>query len=261
MPFGRILRRISRVVLPIAGAAVGSLVGMPQLGAAAGSSIGAALNGGNLRQSLLSGAGTYVGSSIGSSLGSNLGTVGQAAGNAGINLGSSVAGDSIGAQIGNFIGNTAPGLATTLGSTSIGGALGAYAGNSIADAYSGMDMVGRTSPATQQGPAAFSPKQEAQQGQPASISGLGALTGDQQATNLATQGVYGQGNGPAEQSYYLNLLNRRLVDEGGRVNENAQVAPIEQSYLQRLGINSSGNSSNLLEAINRWRQQQQTQAA
>ena len=66
---------------------------------------------------------------------------------------------------------------------------------------------------------------------------FGALTPTQQRTNLATQGVYGAGVGPEAEDYYMNLLQRNLLTEGGQMqNINQALAPVERQYLSRRGL-------------------------
>ncbi len=89
---------------------------------------------------------------------------------------------------------------------------------------------------------------------PPSLSGLGQLTPAQRTSNIATKGVYGEGADTPEQKYFLNQINRRLVDESGNVDAGMDdISAIEQSYLQKLGLGGYGNTSNLLEAISKWK--------
>lgn len=231
--------------LPIAAAIAGSLL-LPGVGTAAGAAIGAGtasagLNysqthnlGQALKAGVISGGGTYAGNVIGGSLGAGMGTVGDAAV-------SSLPANAFGSYVGNSI-------PAAIGSTSIGSVLGGYAGNSIAS-----DMTAPKPKANPMaGPAPFQPKQQAEAGMPASLSGLSGLTGGQQATNLATQGVYGGGNGPEEQKYFVNMENRKLVDKSGKVSDMSGLTPIEQAYLQRIGLGGARNSKSLLEAMTKW---------
>lgn len=251
------------VVAPIAGATLGSVV--PGLGTYVGASLGAGLGSGAanyshnhdfgsaLKSAGLSAAGSYAGASLGNAfLGDKLGTVGNALSkNTGINLGSSVAGDSIGAKIGNFAGNVAPGISNSIANTSIGSLAGSYAGNSIA---SGLVPQKAASSVGEGATSEFNPTQETEQASP--FSGMSGLSPQQQSSNIATEGVYGGGAGPQEQSYFLNLINRRLFDDSGHMSGNTGgIAPIENSYLNQLGIKGD-NPSNLLEAISKWRTQQ-----
>lgn len=274
--FGKFLKKVAHVITqPIASVANAipggniivpaalSLIN-PALGAAyvgtraygEGASIGSALG-----QGALSYAGGQIGSSIGNSIGSGLGTVGSAASKIGLNLGQSVSGSGIGASIGNALGRIAPQATTALAGQGIGSLLGSSIGSNIGSSLAAGKPAAPTATAPLSTTPAFTPTQEAAQQLPASLNSLGSLTGDQQLSDLATQGVYGSGNGPDEQSYFLNLVNRQLVDQGGNTQATSTLQPIEQSYLQNLGISSSGDSSSILEAINRWRQNQAPQAA
>lgn len=103
------------------------------------------------------------------------------------------------------------------------------------------------------GPAPFAPSRQAQKELPSSLQGFGSLSPDQQASNIATQGTFGTGLGPQEQDYFLNLVNRQLVDETGGVQDLNTLNPIQNSYLSNLGLGGQSNSRNLLEAISKWK--------
>lgn len=220
------LKKVSHLVLPHLGAVGGFADGLIQ-----GQGIGGALKGG-LRGGLEA-AGSIVGGNIGGSiLPSTFGSVlGKSAGNA---LGSTIANTSLGQTLGSFAGN-------------------AY-GNSLSDTILGQQTPKNTNaPRVAAAPEAapFEPKQEAQLQLPNSLSGLSGFDQNQQSSNIATQGVYGGGNGQQEQDYFTNLINRRLVDESGQVDQNFNdINPIENSYLSQLGFGGYSNPSSLLEALN-----------
>jgi len=235
MGFGKIFKKVKRFALP----AIGGIIGGP-----VGAGLGSLAAGGSIKDALLSGVGTYAGSSFGNSLfgasGSigNAGTIGElfaGASNVGPQFLNTGLGSSIGASIAN---------------TGIGAAVGGFAGSQFAGNAMPDDMPEMA--AAPAGPAPFMPKQEEEQSAPSSLAGLTPL---QQSTNLATQGVYGGGTSPQDTSYFLNMMNRRLVDPAGKVNEQNNFAPIETSFLDRLGLGGMKNSSSLLEAISKWRTQ------
>jgi hypothetical protein len=233
-------KKFKKIALPIVGAIAGSaLPGVgTALGASIGSSLGTLASGQGLQNALLAGAGNYVGASIGGSLFPQT-------------LGQSLPFDAVGG-IGGTVADVFGGqAANTLMNTSIGGALGGYYGSSLAQNSFGKQ--GEPTPQAPAGPDPFKPKREDQKDAPPSISGMGALTPEQQSTGLATQGVYGGGNGPDEQAYFANLINRRLVDESGGVSDMSALKPIERSYLDRIGLGGYGNSMSLLEAMSKWR--------
>lgn len=59
----------------------------------------------------------------------------------------------------------------------------------------------------------------------------------QQRSYLATQGTSGGGIGDEAKNYYLNLLQRNLIDENGQQqNINTSLLPVERNYLSRLGL-------------------------
>lgn len=237
-------KKFKRFILPAIGALIAGPAGLGLgIGAAGGAAIGSGVSSytshHNIGQALASGLGSYAGSQIaGNVLGDKLGTVG------------STAFSSLpGGTASNLALNAIPG---SIANTSIGSIIGSNLGSNLAEnATAKLPQF-----ASDASPPPFNPSQEEQQATPPNLSGLGSLTSEQQSSNLANQGVYGSGNGPQEQSYYFNLLNRRLVDQSGNTSDLNTLKPIEQSYLQRLGFGGYNNSRNLLEAISKWRQQQ-----
>lgn len=249
-------RKIKSIALPIIGAAIGSAV--PGIGTALGASIGSGAgtlaSGGNIGQALLSGVGGYAGGNIaGSVLGNSLGTVGSALGLSTANaLPWAAANSSLGSALASGIGSSA---ANSIAGSSIASVLGSQYGSSLAANAFGNDdpMPQMSAPAEPAGPAPFDPKQEDEQEVPASLNSLGSLTSQQRTSNLANQGVFGGGNGPAEQKYFLNQINRRLVDNTGKLSDLSSLSPIEQSYIQKLGLGNNSNTKSLLEAISKWK--------
>lgn len=207
-------------------------------------------------------------------IGSSLKSAGLSyAGNAiGSSIGNAIAPQSIGSAIGdtasNAIGGAEAGVSDALGqgfsqsasnallNTSVGSALGGAAGSSYAQG-----LLPAKTPSVDNNsltPTPFSPKNNPQLQLPGSLSGLASLTPDQQASNLATQGVYGGGNGPQEQQYFTGLINNQLVDPSGKVGDLGSLSPIDNSYLSQLGFNGYSNSKDLLGAINSWQKNQAT---
>lgn len=156
---------------------------------------------------------------------------------------------------GSYAGNSLLGSGSIPG-LNLGSAIGGFAGNSLASSLAGSPKQ-NVSPSNNTNSsmlaAPFHPTQQGAQDLPASLHALGGLTSDQQASNVATQGVYGGGNGPQENSYFLNLMNRQLVDSSGKVGDMSGVSPIENSYLQKLGLGGAKNSTGLLQAISNWK--------
>lgn len=211
-----------------------TLTGNPEL-AAAYQGIHTGMKTGNALQGLEAGAGTYAGNAIGSSLGADLGNytgglLNETPANA---LGNEFGGQALsdaGAGFGTFAGNV-------LGSATLGSSLGGVAGSTLG---ASMGQPSQASLDMGSGPAAFSPSQQSPMGLPQSLSQFGNLNPQQQATNIASKGVYGGGNGPQEQNYFLNLINRQLFDQGGNVAANTNnLAPVDMSYLNQLGISGS----------------------
>lgn len=197
-------------------------------------------NTGNVFDSLKAAGLAYAGSQVGNAVGGSLGTVGSAFGD-----GADVE-NTISSKLGNFVGSdTANTIGADIATTGIGKSLGQFAGNSISNSLSA------PTPSTPSTPA-FTPSQADAAAVPASLSSLSTLTLPQQASNVATQGVYGGGNGPDEQSYFANLVNRQLVDKSGNVSDISTLDPIEKSYLSQLGLGQYSNSNDLLKAMSTW---------
>lgn len=197
---------------------------------------------GNLGSALKSGAlsagGSFIGSNIGAALFPGAGNVADA-----LEKG---LGSDFGSAVSNVVGGT-------IANTGLGALGGGFAGNSLASSLAPENMKGRQAVAASGLPPAFQPSQQAQSSLPMSLQSLGGLTPMQQATNVATGGVFGGGQGPDEQSFFTNLVNRQLVDSSGKVNNLSTLNPIENSYLQQLGLGGYGNSTDLLQAISKFK--------
>lgn len=223
----------------IAAVAATALTGNPAIGAGADAAATSGLNysqthnvGSAVKQGAAAGAGSYIGGNLGSSLGGSLGTVGNAVG------------DTFGSSAGSALGSAAPAIA----GSSLGGAIGSFAGGDLGATL--------TQPTPSASSSAYVPTAQAPAALPASLSGMSGLTANQQASGLATQGVYGGGNGPEESSYFSNLLNRQLVDSSGNQQSMSTLSPIDNTYLQKLGLGGNTNTTSLLQAMNQWQQNQ-----
>lgn len=235
---GKALDTISNYAVPIIATAI---TGNPAIGAAAAGANSYRQHG-DIGSALFSAGGSYLGSQVGGSLLGDTGSVGGAINDTfGTTIGQSIPGNTVS----NWIGNVAPSLATS----SLSSAIGGFAGNSLAE---GLVPPKDSTQSESAGPAPFNPTRAADQSAPTSLTGFGALNPQQQSSNLATQGVYGGGNGPDEQNYFMNLMNHRLVDQSGGVGDISNINPIENSYLSQLGLGGYSDSKNLLEAMSRW---------
>lgn len=73
---------------------------------------------------------------------------------------------------------------------------------------------------------------------------FGTLDPMQQRSYLATQGSQGGGIGDEAKNYYLNLLQRNLIDENGQQqNINSALLPVERNYLSTLGLPTDDTTS------------------
>lgn len=120
------------------------------------------------------------------------------------------------------------------------------AGSAVGNLFGGGGSHHDSAPAA---PSPYVPKQDAAMGLPASLSQFGGFTPEQQSSNIATQGVYGGGEGPEENKYFLNLINRRLVDQTGNVGSTESVNPVENSFLSTLGLGGYKDTNDLLTKI------------
>lgn len=233
------------------GAGIGGLSGFSEggiKGAIKGAAAGGFTGGLGAGQAFSTGAGVLGGG--GSLQDAALSTVGS-------HYGGKIGGELLPTSIGDVFGSAGNVLGSGVANTSIGSVLGGYAGNALA-----RDMFNSSNPeyqsplsatGTDSGPAPFEPRQEQQLQLPGSLSGMSTFSPEQVSSGIATQGVYGGGQGPEEQAYFKNLINRRLVDESGQVDQNLNdVLPIEQSYLAQIGLGGYNNPSSLLEAMSRW---------
>lgn len=242
------------VVGPYIGPAVASIFGGPLGGAAAQGverGVEAKYNGASTGNAILGGAEgaglSYLGGQAGAAVGTYAGNAlgGTDLGNflnntPAVNAGNAFGGTTIGdiAPLGSTLGNA-------LGSSTTGSAIGSALGSNI-----GADAASFTPPTP--GPTPFSPSQQAQAGIPQSLSQFSNLTPQQQASNIATKGVYGGGQGPDEQNYFLNLINRQLFDQTGKVaTDTSSISPIENAYLNQLGISGS-TPNDVLQGISKY---------
>lgn len=248
LAFGPLTHQVEKipVVGPYIVPAALSIAGQPEL-AAAYSGIRTGEKTGSPLSGLLAAGGTYAGNSLGSSLGQSLGEsagglFSQTPANA---LGSELGGSTVGsiAPFGSFAGNV-------LGSSSIGSQLGGSIGSQIGGDIGTQMGGGPPGPSNDITP--FSPSRSPQMGIPQSLSQFSSLDPFQQATNIATKGVYGGGNGPDENKYFLNLINRQLTTDQGGTNDKSSINPVENSYLSQLGLGGYGNSNALLQGISNY---------
>lgn len=197
---------------------------------------------GKLTSGLLSAGGSYLGGQLGgelfpdsASIGGELGSAANAVG-AGDALSSGVA-----SGLGSFAGNAVSNVLSTPVASALGGAIGSAAGSAIGGSKS-----------NSAGASSFVPTQAATMALPGDLSQFGGLDPSQQESNIATQGVYGGGLGPDEQSYFNNLVNRQLTNSNRSTNPISNLSPIENSYLSQIGLGGYGNSNDLLQAMSTW---------
>lgn len=223
------------LIAPVAGAALGSVI--PGVGTAIGAGIGSGLSTGIKTGNPLAGALAAGGSIVGGNLGGSL--LGGAAGGLG--------GQSIGSLASQAVGSTAGNVLGDLGGTSLGSVAGSSLGSTLGSSVGQSILPKAGMPSNN--PAPFIPSQAGQMNTPPSLSQFGNLSPTQQASNIATQGVYGGGQGPEESKYFLNLINRQLVDPKGKVGDTSSINPVENNFLGQLGLGGYNNSNQLLKNI------------
>lgn len=218
---------------------------MPWLGAAVGSGLNTGIKTGNPLAAALAAGGSYAGSALGGEfLGPTLSGLGSSTNAVSGGVTPGFLGSTVGDTFGSFAGNTLG--AETLGNVA-GSSLGSMAGSSIGEKAGGMlNPMNADAP----GSPGFMASRSAQMGLPQSLSQFSGLDPNQQASNIATRGVYGQGNGPQENSYFTNLINRQLVDDQGQVaGDTSSINPVEGSYLSQLGLGGYNNPTDLLQKL------------
>lgn len=226
------LKSIFKTAVKILPSVAGYALGGP-VGGAIGSGVGSLASGGNIGQALLSAGGSYLG--------------GQAFGGAGSYGPSNTVASGLGSIGFNSVANALP---ASLAGASLSDIGGSYLGSSIGES------LGAAPPKPKSafdGASAFSPSRAGNAALPPSLSQLGGMDPQQQSTGIATQGVYGGGQGGEENQYFLNLINQRLVDDQGQVGDIGQLQPVEQSYLSQLGLGGYGSSYDLLKAMSSYK--------
>jgi hypothetical protein len=141
--------------------------------------------------------------------------------------------------IGKTVMNNLPEFAgNALGSGNVGGLIGAGVGTTMAQNATEQDIQGNIPIAP------WSPTRASGYSMPSNLGYMGGMNPQQQTSGIATQGIYGGGAGQDENQYFLNLINNRLMDTGG--NNTGDLSPIEQSYLQKLGLGGYQDENELL---------------
>lgn len=146
-------------------------------------------------------------------------------------------------KIGSFL----PALVGGVGGFFAGGPQGALAGASLGSSLLGGSKKS-SAPAPNIGPAPFTPTRPGASSRPSSLGDLSGLDSTQERSALATRGTQGGGLGQDEQSYYLNLLQRNIIDESGNVGSTESFLPVERQYLNQAGY-ASDNGMNFLKSV------------
>lgn len=155
-------------------------------------------------------------------------------------------------DIASALGSTlSQGVNNALG-TPVSQIVGSQVGNSLASQYANPGQPSMRGQYPWIPAAPGQPGGGASVGMPSSLAGMSGLTPLQQATGLATQGVYGGGLGPQEQGYFKNLVQNQLVPSYGQTAQLSSLAPIENTYLSNLGFGNPSSSSSLAQELSQW---------
>lgn len=158
--------------------------------------------------------------------------------------------DFLSPVIGLATGGPAGGLFGSLGSSFggklLGGAASSLGSGLVSSIFDGGSHHDNSGPSA---PAPYVPQQDQAMGLPQSLSQFSGFSPQQQSSNIATQGVYGGGEGPEENKYFLNQINRRLVDQTGTLGSTDSINPVENSFLSTLGLGGYKDTNDLLTKI------------
>lgn len=157
----------------------------------------------------------------------------------------------IGAAAGTFL---LPGIGTGLGASlgGLGSALGTGAQilsgiNTARGLFSKEKTPKQQEVKAAQAPA-YKPERPQELSAPSSLNELSAFSPEQKRSNLATTGL-NTGLGSEEDKYYRNLLQRSLIGEGNKVQQQDNfLLPVESQYFSKKGYDTS-NIMNFLQAI------------
>lgn len=143
-----------------------------------------------------------------------------------------------------------------LGANALGGIEGGNP-NPLANAPAAAPTAAAATPAPNLAAATpFSPTKPAAMAMPSDLSGMsvggqlfGTLDPTQQRSYLATQGSQGGGLSGDSKDYYMNLLQRNLIDDSGQQqNINSALLPVERNYISSLGL-PTGNTQDFFQAL------------
>lgn len=129
----------------------------------------------------------------------------------------------------------------------VGGPAGAAIGGGLGLLSGGMSKQ-QSMPSPNISAPSFSPTRPDAKSRPGSLGDLSGLDPMQERSALATKGSQGGGLGQDEQDYYLNLLQRNILDEGGNVGSTENFLPVERQYLNQAGY-ASDNGMNFLKSV------------
>lgn len=87
---------------------------------------------------------------------------------------------------------------------------------------------------------------------PSQLSALQGLSDQQQLSSIATDALYGAGADNQARDYFLNLLQRNVMNDQGQAQGFEDQLPIVRNYLQQLGL-PIGSTQEFLQGLARYR--------
>lgn len=166
---------------------------------------------------------------------------------------------ALGTPISQSLGDTAlSGVGDALGKTTPADVLGAGVGGALATNINSKNpLINPLAPIADTSnsllDAPFSPTEASQAALPSSLSSYQGLDPLQQATNIASKGVYGGGEGADETNYFNNLINRQLYGSNGQLAaDTSSINPVENSFLNQIGLGGYKSPTDLLQKISNY---------
>jgi len=148
---------------------------------------------------------------------------------------------------GSFFKSVLPFIGGAVGSV-FGGPIGGMAGGALGSMFGGGGQKKESMPTPTINAPQFTPTRPSASTRPGTLGDLSNLDPMQERSALATRGSQGGGLGQDEQSYYLNLLQRNILDESGNVGSTESLLPVERQYLNQSGY-ATDTGMNFLKSV------------
>lgn len=148
---------------------------------------------------------------------------------------------------GSFFKSIVPFISGAVGNV-LGGPIGGIIGGSLGSSLGGIGKKQESMPAPTISAPQFNPVRPQAAARPNTLGDLSSLDPMQERSALATRGSQGGGLGQDEQNYYLNLLQRNIMDESGNVGSTESLLPVERQYLSQSGY-ATDSGMNFLKSV------------